>query len=802
MRRTHQLGAVLAAMALATSSLVGGPVAQAADLDSQFVGIQFDTTLNGDSPVPYVASDPPTVQASQVFWLTITMRNTGTVMWGSVLDEGQSYASLMTRNPDYDTTFGTFFISGSQGMRIATGDTFDFRSGLRAPATPGTYTMTWQMVPWLAGPFTGDWTTLPFFGPQVSVTIKVVSRTDSPPPAPAHVPGLVDGSDVEYVGSFTLPDVPGVFDDTKVYFASGITLRTVGGETRMILGTGTYHQSLYEVAVPTPVKIAGSDLSGLPEAPLRTVFGAYPDAPAGPSGVPPDHVGTMWYDQSSDTLYWSTYVGYLASGIADFPVLQAAKLSSGNVTLTGSWTLPDSLPATAPAAGFFSGVTGIPPTFANLYTGGKTIGMGFGGAFSTPGISPGPSLAAVSGPAGGGTLALTPIYSYYHGDFGSTPLGLATRDGNYFLSGNVFFQPSSPWLGYWTRMDTVGSGVFIDLPDKKGYMAFIREGTGRVAYDLGGYVFQPSYQNVWNFYDWATLGKAATGAMPSYEVTPSSTLDVSLPNDQTSADQIIAGSCFDPTTRLLYVYSMYTVPATYGNRSAVHVYYIKGDLASIKVTTPPDKTTYAQGDKLNLAGMKVTATYTDGTTKDVTADVTASPANNATLSTAGTQAVSLRLTDRGVTKTTSLNVSVLGSPTPRRPLAATMVTPQAQPGSLASAYATGFRPGERVSVTTDSRTVASKTADASGKVTVSWTVPMGTVLGAHQVRFTGSSGSVSAAYQVVIGQGGGGPATAPTGGSVVSPTGALPGLGLILLAVGLVAGAIAYRGARPGASSN
>ena len=51
----------------------------------------------------------------------------------------------------------------------------------------------------------------------------------------------------------------------------------------------------------------------------------------------------------------------------------------------------------------------------------------------------------------------------------------------------------------------------------------------------------------------------------------------------------------------------------------------KKTLESIKITTPPTKTAYTEGEKFNPEGMKVTATYSDETTKEVT-DYTYTPA--------------------------------------------------------------------------------------------------------------------------------------------------------------------------------
>lgn len=46
---------------------------------------------------------------------------------------------------------------------------------------------------------------------------------------------------------------------------------------------------------------------------------------------------------------------------------------------------------------------------------------------------------------------------------------------------------------------------------------------------------------------------------------------------------------------------------------------------SVKITTPPTKTTYTAGEQLDLTGMVVTAEYSDGTSEDVTSECTFTP---------------------------------------------------------------------------------------------------------------------------------------------------------------------------------
>lgn len=80
-------------------------------------------------------------------------------------------------------------------------------------------------------------------------------------------------------------------------------------------------------------------------------------------------------------------------------------------------------------------------------------------------------------------------------------------------------------------------------------------------------------------------------------------------------------------------------------------------LSSIAVTTDPDKMTYNQGEALSLTGMVVTATYSDGSTNDVTG-YTTTPAANTTLDTAGTVPVTVTYTEDTIEKTTTFDVTV------------------------------------------------------------------------------------------------------------------------------------------------
>jgi len=507
------------------------------DLDSQLVSV----TLDG---APYSATGAPfSVAADHAFVVDIVMKNTGAFTWGGDRSTGQHAATLMTREPDHNTVFGTFMIAGGGGTK--TGEQGTYHSGLRAPAQPGDYTMKWQLSDWRADdlPWGGPgYRDAPFFGETFTIRVHVTAPTPAPT-IPAVPAGVVSVDDFVYQGSFALPEVPGAqYYDDKHYTESGIALRTVNGEQRLLALTGTYGQSLYEVAVPPLGVIAGADTSAVPTATLRTYFGGLPQ-------VPEMGNGTIWYDQATGTFYWENHGNWTPAE----PVLRSAKLDSGTLVPVQQWTQPD-LPGLAPTT-FFGGVTGIPADFASQYTGGRSLALGFG-------QQAGPSLAAVSAAPSGGDLDFLPIMSS-NGDHRTV------RDGNFFTTWDGDPQPTDPWTGLWAGNSASRAGVFIDLPDKKGYLTFTTQPVGRIAGDN----VDAEIQNTWYVYDYATLGAAATGTGTKLAPTPSSYATVQLPGDGSQTLEYITGSAFDPANRLLYVYARNGVKS--GSQPVVHVYRVR-----------------------------------------------------------------------------------------------------------------------------------------------------------------------------------------------------------------------------------
>lgn len=121
------------------------------------------------------------------------------------------------------------------------------------------------------------------------------------------------------------------------------------------------------------------------------------------------------------------------------------------------------------------------------------------------------------------------------------------------------------------------------------------------------------------------------------------------------ATMLVGGYTYSPT-ELTDGTTQVTIQYSEGgvSKTAVQAVTVVHRLASIAVTAQPTKTVYEYGDTFDPAGMTVRATYSDGTAGNVTG-YSCSPS---ALSTVGTQTVTVSYTERSVTKTTTLSVTV------------------------------------------------------------------------------------------------------------------------------------------------
>lgn len=80
----------------------------------------------------------------------------------------------------------------------------------------------------------------------------------------------------------------------------------------------------------------------------------------------------------------------------------------------------------------------------------------------------------------------------------------------------------------------------------------------------------------------------------------------------------------------------------------------KPELTSIEITKAPSKTQYKAGEKFDSTGLQITAKYSNGTTKDITSNITI----ESTELKAGDSVVEIKYTENGVTKSVQQTITV------------------------------------------------------------------------------------------------------------------------------------------------
>lgn len=168
-------------------------------------------------------------------------------------------------------------------------------------------------------------------------------------------------------------------------------------------------------------------------------------------------------------------------------------------------------------------------------------------------------------------------------------------------------------------------------------------------------------------------------------------------------------------------------------------------LSSISIGATPSKTTYYQGDTLDTTGLKVTAAYSDGTSKSLTSGFK----TTADLSKPGTATVTVSYTDGGITKTATFKVTVKPN--------LSSLTLTSKPTKTTYAFGQKFdKTGMKVTVTytdgttkdvTDTAQVTGYSASKSGKqtLTVSYSENGKTVTGSFTVTVSNSIKRISVA---------------------------------------------------------
>ncbi|MCY2953920.1 MAG: NBR1-Ig-like domain-containing protein [Planctomycetota bacterium] len=509
---------------------------------------------------------PETVLTDQVFLAKVIMRNTGSVAW-----EGQNQAILHSQNPEDNTTWGTHFVYMRQGNSAKPEEEFTFVSYLKAPSTPGKHAFKWRLAR-----RTPDGKTEYFGESTAPRVIKVEQRPALTPPAPPEQDPsekrLLTIDDFEYAGSFKVPERVG--EGGAGFSESGLALRKMkDGTKRLFLNFTHPRQALFEVEIPGLVKFENGDHGPLRVAQVKKIWGTLRikiPRTGDIEEVAPN--GGFCWEEGKRTLYWSYYHGYRTGD--PVPVLAASRLDDGAITHLGFWFIPK--PMAGHYKSYWGGVTKLPKEFADQYTGGHTLALGFGGYYSicAP-CSRGPALAAVAEPdPASPTVDMVELLAY------ADPAA-APRDGDYFYGqapGGIWHHvPDGPSQGYWTMNDWCRSGVFIDLPDKQGYVAFVKLATGRTGYDYGG-IYSAGAAHWWYFYHPKNLGQTAKGTKKVGTVMPHSMAKVSYPISPVGTpqpDAAVTGSCFDQEEKLLYLYAPGCFPLGRERHPCVHVYRVR-----------------------------------------------------------------------------------------------------------------------------------------------------------------------------------------------------------------------------------
>ena len=266
----------------------------------------------------------------------------------------------------------------------------------------------------------------------------------------------------------------------------------------------------------------------------------------------------LYYDPSSNRLYWNYGDWYNA----DFPYQQSLGYSTlndatGVATGAGAWSL-----ANRPEKFDRGGIVQIPQWFADAYTGGDTLGVGFGGYFSINSTaSMGPALAAIAPPnpsvnADDSSLPNVPLLGYPDGG-----PARGQRDTNYtsYYDGGAYPTTPGAWnpangAGYWTWSDTVGGAAWIDTPTMQGVLYIAQVGQGNVYYQTSDR-HQQGDALEFMVYNPADLAAVASGAKQQWQIQPEYEWTTpALPESvYGGSPSYVGGVTFDPTTNRLYV---------------------------------------------------------------------------------------------------------------------------------------------------------------------------------------------------------------------------------------------------------
>jgi len=355
--------------------------------------------------------------------------------------------------------------------------------------------------------------------------------------------------DFEYLGAFALPQFACKF--STAWGETGMALRRVDGKLRLLTGSHRYSgDALYEVEVPG----FGKQDRKWPKAKMVKEWGTeiYQDKRRllSKKGKEEGNTHGLNYDPETRRLYFS-FASWFNIPPNNDPSLGYISLDEGKAY--GPW---GAAWAKAHCQKMRGGSTQIPKWFAERFTGGRTLGVGFGGYYS--GVSEcswGPFLAAVRPPRKEGVEldALTLIdHPVQH---------IAHRNTDYTTEFSGTSNPKNG-VGFWGWFDEIfGAATWIDLPDKHGMLFIATLGHGRTWYEKSDRHAE-RVEGWWFVYDPRDLAAVARNTKRPWDPEPASWMVNYTPRPLGGTNPVqhfrTPGCTFDATTRILFVLQPYS----------------------------------------------------------------------------------------------------------------------------------------------------------------------------------------------------------------------------------------------------
>jgi len=308
-----------------------------------------------------------------------------------------------------------------------------------------------------------------------------------------------------YVGAFKMPETLSTCSSAATANAQGITIMYESGTPYLLTQAANYCM----VAFNIPALVVSGTYNTATVAKTFPDFASSKRVDQNGNTFGGTAMGIFW-DEDADKLYQFYMESYNACCPNNPSMVQSTlNWAAGTGTAIGSWRFSN-----IGVKAVQSGALRIPDYYANTYTPGKTLGVGFGGNFSAGGTgsnSMGPTVIAVAPPniatnPQGSALANTPLM--YYDAFLAT---FAQAPPYRFLRGTTtpaLNQQLDSWpAAYWT-WDIVGSCAWPYTATKHGIVCMTNVAAGYLQYVASTVGYQQGFHR-WYIMDPEAVAEAS-----------------------------------------------------------------------------------------------------------------------------------------------------------------------------------------------------------------------------------------------------------------------------------------------------